>query len=311
MEQENRPGPGDLPKESPSEEELGRMAQEEFEHLSESRISTRALFKELTTELSEARHRRQLDAPFSYLLASSRNIKGRKKDPNQEKARIEAINRWSKLRDKRVNFLIKNPDLFEELVKERGRAAIEVSQSMGIPPEEVLKNIDISKDLDGIHVAVRRKEEGRKSLNDLKEELLKEIDLGAPRDQVAKGETRETGWGGSDLAVWKESLRAEIKFRLEQDEAAGHARKLNPQFMMADKGESEVGDTSPNSSALCVVEAEDDQYYYGFWASQSHLKVRFPKKLARVLTNEEKEEFDSMSPRRQGRTTFARGWRKD
>ena len=87
-----------------------------------------------------------------------------------------------------------------------------------------------------------------------------------------------------DLSGFTESLKTEILARLEEDKEAEKIKEIKePQQMMfvGEKGEK---------PRLCVVTAEDENYFYGNWADIPNMGKRFPKEKVRVLSKEESTE---------------------
>ena len=65
---------------------------------------------------------------------------------------------------------------------------------------------------------------------------------------------------------------------------------------MATKAIHKLGDISRKPADLCVVKSYNDEFYIGQWVTGlGYVKVKFPKKTTRTLTDKEIKKFNKMS----------------
>ncbi|MCI0542290.1 hypothetical protein L0Y69_00850 [bacterium] len=121
-------------------------------------------------------------------------------------------------------------------------------------------------------------------IEDAKQEMESELanrELEADRPEEP---SEKMAYYDQDLSGFTESLKTEIAARLEEDKEAEKIEIKEPQPMMfvGEKGEK---------SRLCVVTAEDENYYYGNWEDIPNMGKRFPKEKIRALSKEETAEL--------------------
>ncbi len=74
-------------------------------------------------------------------------------------------------------------------------------------------------------------------------------------------------------------------------------------YMMATKATHVTGDISREKPSLCYITGEDEKNFIGSWViGFGFVDVEFPKSSTRVLTPEEKEEFNGRSLLMNGRS---------